>query len=268
MNTHILFQDKKIYYSDNGMGTAIVLLHGFMESMSIWTNVSEELQKEYRIICIDLPGHGHSECIEDEHGMDLMALAVRAVLDHLNIEKCIMIGHSMGGYVTLAFGAKNEHRLLGLGLFHSSAMPDNEEARINRDRTIALVEADKMRFISMFIPDLFTEKNQEKYSSEISELVKKASEMSRDSVIAALKGMKNRRGALDVLTEATFPVLFIAGRHDKRIPYDKILAQSMLPSRSEISLLGDVAHMGYIEAKEDCCLIIRHFAEKCLLLND
>ncbi|MDO9510313.1 MAG: alpha/beta fold hydrolase [Bacteroidales bacterium] len=263
MDTYTHYQNKKIHFTDQGEGKTIVLLHGFMESLGIWTNISNDLSKNFRIICIDLPGHGLSECIAEEHSMELMADVVKHVLNHLNVDKCVLIGHSMGGYVSLAFAAKNESMLMGLGLFHSSALPDNEETRINRDRTITLVEADKTRFIAQFIPDLFAPHNQEKYSKEISNLVKTSSQMSRESVIAALLGMKNRRGALDVLTESAFPILFIAGRHDNRIPYDKILAQSMLPQRSELSMLGDVGHMAYIEAADDSLLIIKHFAEKC-----
>ena len=129
MENFIQFKGAKIHFTDTRKGRCIVLLHGFLESMEIWNEYVKLLSKRYRVICIDLPGHGKSENIGYVHTMELMADCVKEVLYSLQITKCVMIGHSMGGYVTLAFAEKHERNLRGFALFHSHAAPDSEEKK-------------------------------------------------------------------------------------------------------------------------------------------
>ena len=109
----IKFQKKNIFYTDEGTGKVVVLLHGFTESQKIWKNFAKKLSAKYRVITIDLPGHGKSESPGAVHSMELMANVVFAVLKKLKAGKCMMIGHSMGGYVTLAFAEKYPKKLKG-----------------------------------------------------------------------------------------------------------------------------------------------------------
>ena len=103
MDDKVYFKNTGIRYKAEGSGTTIVLLHGYLESSDIWDKFSGELKHEFRVISIDLPGHGKSGIVADIHTMEIMAETVNAVLDELDIDKCILIGHSMGGYVTMAF---------------------------------------------------------------------------------------------------------------------------------------------------------------------
>jgi pimeloyl-ACP methyl ester carboxylesterase len=262
MMKSIKFGGKKIHYKMDGEGSTLVLLHGFMESLAIWDGFAEKLSSTFRVIRIDLPGHGRTPVLEPVHTMELMAATVKAVLDNLDVKHCVMIGHSMGGYVTLEFARQYPEMLRGMGLFHSHAAADTQEARENRMRTIDIVKLNRKGFIKQFIPDLFAETNVLRFSDDIERISKEAEKMSSESIIAALHGMKDRSGKFDLLLNTNIPVLFIAGKEDIRIPVQNILAQAILPGYSEVLVLGDVGHMGFIEAAEKTLEMVRSFAQK------
>lgn len=259
------YQDKEIHFTKEGQGNTIVLLHGFMESLQIWKDFSHELSANFNVICIDLPGHGESECISDVHSMDLLADVVKQIVDSLRISSFVLIGHSMGGYVSLQFAYQYPAMLKGLCLFHSHALADTEEAKFNRDRTCEIVKKNRKSFISQFIPDLFAEENVKKFAEEIRILQTQVKNMKSEAIIAALIGMKLRENKLHVLTDLKIPILFILGKKDSRVSVQQAMAQAILPEHSEVLLL-DIGHMGYIEARNETLFTIRSFAEKCFAL--
>jgi len=261
MYKEMKYQGHTVCFHDEGKGAVLIFLHGFLESHEIWKDFSSALSGEFRIIAIDLPGHGRSDVISDTHTMELMADCVHEVLKSLSVEKCLIVGHSMGGYVALSFAGNFPEMTMGLCLFHSHALPDSEIAKTNRAKTIEIVENNRAGFITAFIPDLFSPVNIHKHKAEIRGLIKNASATSKEGIIAALKGMKNREGKMHVLARSEFPVLFIAGKDDKRIPLHDIFAMAALPDHAEVMILGNTGHMGYIEEKEKTIRRIRTFAE-------
>jgi len=260
------FQNHPVYYESRGLGPAIVFLHGFMESHKIWESFANSFSNEFQSITFDLPGHGQSDIIAPVHGMELMADCTKSILDHLGVKDCILVGHSMGGYVSLAFADKFPERVKGLVLFHSSALPDSDEGRKNRERTIEFIQQNKTGFILQFIPSLFAPSNAEKYQMEIQMLIESASSMKPQAIIAAQIGMKERPSYLDVLTHIQAPVLFIIGKQDSRISAKDYFSQIFLPSHSEILVLENVGHNGYIEAFPVTSAAIRHFAQRAFEL--
>jgi pimeloyl-ACP methyl ester carboxylesterase len=246
----IKFQKKNISYTDQGKGKTIVLLHGFTESSKIWTWFESELANYYRVVTIDLPGHGKSDCLADVHTMELMADAVMAVLKQLRTGRCLMTGHSLGGYVALAFTAKYPEKLKALCLFHSHCFPDTDSERETRDRTIKLVERDRFGYVAQFIPGLFPPEVHKKLSEPIRKMIRRAAKMENQAIIAALRGMKERPDASEVLRNAMVPVLFIIGQKDTRAPLSRLSEMIALPAVSELLLLRDCGHMGYLEAPE------------------
>ncbi|MCG3167904.1 MAG: 2-succinyl-6-hydroxy-2,4-cyclohexadiene-1-carboxylate synthase [Bacteroidia bacterium] len=257
----IKFRDVDIAYSVSGEGKVLVLLHGFLESKTIWNDFMVVLEKYFRVVCIDLPGHGESDCIGYVHEMEMNAEAVYAVLQHLNIKSCVMSGHSMGGYVTLAFAEKYPQLLKGICLFHSTALSDSEEKQRDRDRTINIVKKDAMTFIRAVIPNLFAPANKEKYKAEIDELINRAGQMSVLGIIATLEGMKIRKDRTAVLKNVQVPVLIIAGKQDTAVPFDSLLPQFALPKHCEALILDNVGHTGFIEAKEETLLRLLSFVD-------
>lgn len=263
MEKQYILNGKTVHYSITGSGETLVLLHGYLESLEMWTKHQEFLSSKYQVISIDLPGHGLTENFGEIHTMPFMADLVYKILQKENIEKCVMIGHSMGGYSTLAFAEKYPQMLIGFGLFHAHASADTEEAKLNRERTIEIIKQDKGHFINQFIPSLFAPENVRKFAAQIEIQINQANAMPKESVIAAMAGMAERDSTVDILMDTQVPVLFIAGKHDSRISLEKILTQATLPNTSQILILGDSGHMGWIEEEQKTITVIDGFMQLC-----
>jgi len=261
----ILFKEKEISFESIGEGSTIVFLHGFMENRLMWNAFSNTLSKKFNVITIDLPGHGESEVVAPVQSMELMADAVKAVLDTLEIKKCMLVGHSMGGYISLAFADMYPDMMSGLVLFHSHAMEDSEQVKKNRERTANIIEKDSVGYISMFIPDLYAKKNIERCSEEIERQKKFAKDMPKQGIIASLLGMKTRTDKLKLLSQIDIPVLFIAGKQDSRIPLEKMMKQVAVPKYAELVLFADAGHMSWIEEETTTVKALSSFAERMLL---
>jgi len=246
----IKFQNQPIRYKTEGLGNVVVLLHGFLESLEIWNSFSEMLSKYFNVISIDLPGHGESGSVGEIHSMDLMAETVKAVLDHLKIEHCVIAGHSMGGFVAVHFASKFPERVKGFGFFHSNADADSPEAKNNRNRTIAILNKNYISWVNQFIPDLFAPCNKDKYIPEIKQLQQIAGKMNASQIIAAQMGMRDRESKLAFLETTDLPVFYIIGKDDIKMVVSKVMEQVVLPQHCELLLLANVGHMGFIEAKE------------------
>jgi len=262
MEKQIKYQNKTVNYRVEGSGPAMVLLHGFLENIHIWDDFSSALSKLNKVISIDLPGFGKTDVFSENHSMEFMADVVNAVLEEENIKYCLLAGHSMGGYVSLAFAEKYGEKLKGLVLFHSHAKADDEEGKRNRSRTIEIVKKDHVDFISNFIPLLFAEENVEKFADKISELKKMSLQTPKEGVIAALAGMRDRKDMRKLLTKVDFPVLFIIGKQDSRVSMEVLKEQVFLPKHSEALILDKVGHMGFIEARKETLRTLSHFGVK------
>ena len=254
---------KNVHYKISGRGETLVLLHGYLESLEMWSEHQEFLSNKYQVISIDLPGHGLTDNFGDIHTMSFMAEVVYEILQDEKVEKCVMVGHSMGGYTTLAFAEKYPQILKGLGLFHSHASADTDVAKRNRERTIEIIKQDKGHFINEFIPSLFAPDNVEKFADQIKIQMKMANAMPKESIIAAMAGMKERSSTVDILMDSKVPVLFIAGKHDSRIPLEKTLAQAALPTISQILILGDAGHMSWAEEEQKTIAELDGFMQLC-----
>ncbi|MFN2394728.1 MAG: alpha/beta fold hydrolase [Bacteroidales bacterium] len=259
----VSFKNGEINYEEYGQGDTLILLHGFTESLKIWYDYKDVLSKYYKLVLIDLPGHGKSSIIDEVHSMELMADSVNAVFNELGIEKAVLIGHSMGGYVSLAFARKYSRLLKGLGLFHSTSLADSDEHKDGRDRAIEIIRSNHNRFLLNFIPDLFAPETREIHKSEIQVFIDEASAMDPQALIAAQHGMKERSSTLDVLINAPFPVMFIAGQKDSRIPFENIWVQMALTETAYSLILRNAGHMGFIEAKDKTLDFVESFTRSC-----
>ncbi|WP_194767326.1 alpha/beta fold hydrolase [Tamlana sp. I1] len=248
-----------INYSDSGKGNAIVLLHGFLENISIWKPFIETFSKKNRLICIDLLGHGKTGCLGYVHSMELMAEAVEAVLKHLRIRRSTMIGHSMGGYVALAFAEKNPDALKGLCLLNSTAVSDTPEKQINRDRAIVAVKQNHKTFIKIGISNLFRPKNRIIFKTQIKELTKEALQTPLQGIVAALEGMKIRDNREALLHFTPFKKMMIISKNDPVLDYKSLLEQAE-GTEVKIIELPD-GHMSFIENESEVLHEIMYFIE-------
>lgn len=257
------YKNEKVTFADKGKGRVVVLLHGLLGSREIWKPVIDDLSKSYRVIAIDLPGHGGTACFGYAHSMDLMATCVKKVLDSLKLKKYVIIGHSMGGYVGLAFADLFPDNLRGLGLFNSTAYPDNEGRKKDRLRTISLIKANKAVYTKTTIRNLFATKNLRYLKEEISFAQAIARQTSKQGIIAALHGMRDRPGRDIILGLVEYPILMVIGEHDNVLPYEPLLEQSRLIKNKSILYLEHDGHFGFLESPKQSNRALRKFLRKC-----
>ncbi len=249
-----------LFYTDDGVGSPIVLLHGFLENSNMWLPFIPSLSKKNRVICIDLLGHGKTGCLGYIHTMELMAEIVEAVLSHLKIKKATLIGHSMGGYVALAFAEKYPNKTEGLCLMNSTAEADSEEKQINRDRAIIAVKQNHKTFIQLAISNLFRPKNRTIFSEEIKHIKKEALETPLQGIIAALEGMKIRKNRAFLLRNNNYKLMMIISKKDPVLNYDDLVNQTK-NTQVKVVEFPD-GHMSHVENKIDFLRELKRFVEK------
>ena len=242
---HLFFKNTKISFSDTGKGTAIVLLHGFLENQRMWDGFVASFSKKYRIITIDLLGHGQTECLGYVHSMEDNADMVHAVLSELRIRKAIFVGHSMGGYVALALAELYPETIKGLTLLNSTTRADSEERKKNRDRAIVAVKQNYSNFIRLSITNLFSENNRERLITEIENVKIAALKTPLQGIVASLEGMKIRKDREVLLHFAPFPVLLILGQKDPVLNYEETREQIENTPTRLVSFPD--GHMSHIE---------------------
>jgi pimeloyl-ACP methyl ester carboxylesterase len=262
MKKEAIFKGHKINYFVKGTGSAIVLIHGFTEHPGIWDAFSHELSKKYKVVCPALPAHGGSEFPTDLT-MEFMADSIVAVLENEHISQAVFVGHSMGGYAMLNLAERYPHLCAGVCLFHSSGRADSPEVKQNRERAIEIISNNHGGFLQSFIPDLFAQKNRERLEDEINHLIEQSSTITSGGLIACMQAMKNRSGSIEFLALTSIPVGFILGKQDSRIQFEAVLAQAALPKYSQILILGDCGHMGYLEKYDETLQFAQHFIEYC-----
>lgn len=254
----------EINYKISGEGPAIVFLHGFMESLKIWKKFEEILSTQFKVVLIDLPGHGKSSVFGETHSMEFMADCVKAVLEHEQIIKALFVGHSMGGYVALSLAENHVNLFSGLCLFSSTVFEDSPERLVERERAIKASEAHKMKFITSVIPNLFYNRSGRKSGKRIYKLVKIAAAQSKEGIAAAIRGMMKRSDKSAVIKKARYPLLLLGGHDDFLIPVERIEEMSKMAQSAEVVILQQCGHAGFFEAKKESIEAILSFANKHL----
>lgn len=243
------FNQIKIHYTIEGKGNPLVLLHGFLESGTIWKELLSKLSDKRQVIAIDLPGHGRSGTTGEVHTMEMMAEAVHHVLTALNIEKADFIGHSMGGYVLLSFLEKHPNSVKKLVLLNSTPAQDTEERKAHRERSITVVKKNKKAFISMAINNLLTPENSRLFKEELDNLKAEAFKFPVEGIVACLRGMKIRTDKKILLKEYEGEKFLLAGTEDPLIPYKEVENIGKNTGCHVLRLQG--GHLGFIESKKE-----------------
>jgi len=255
----LLYKNTTISYSDSGKGNAIVLLHGFLENKKMWKEYVDFFSEKYRVITIDLLGHGESEPLGYVHEMEDNANVVNEVLKNIKIETAIIVGHSMGGYVALAFAELYPDKIQKLVLLNSTSKEDSEERKLNRTRAIKAVKQNYASFVSLAIANLFSENNRTRLAEEIEKVKTEALKTPLQGIIASQEGMKIRKDREWILKENRFPVLLILGKKDPVLNYEENLSQ-IEDTTAELVSFED-GHMSQIENKEELKIALSHFFE-------
>lgn len=255
MQKKIQYINASIIYYSIGEGAPVVLLHGFGEDAEIWDKQVAALKDHCRLIVPHLPGSGESTFSNDHiNGADSIeyyADAVYALLQHEQLSNCIMLGHSMGGYITLAFAEKYGSMLKGFGLIHSTAFADTEDKKQNRLKGIAMMqEYGGYAFLKNTTPNLFATKFKAANADKVEELIEKGKTFTTKALQLYYTAMMDRTDRTQVLKDSEAPVLFVIGTEDVAAPMEDVLKQTHLSKTSFIHILEDTGHMGMWENAE------------------
>jgi len=260
MVNQLIYKNTKISYTDEGKGTAVLLLHGFLENKTMWKAFVPELAKKHRVITLDLLGHGETECIGYVHVMEDQADMIYTLMLYLKIRKVVLVGHSMGGYVALAFAELYPEHVKGLLLLNSTSKADSEERKINRARAIVAVKQNYGAFVSMSIANLFSEDNRERLSKEIEKVKKEALKTPLQGIFAAIEGMKIRKDRQALLHFATYPIELVLGKKDGVLNYDENIEQ-IEGTKVQLTTFPD-GHMSHIENEKELKQVLENFLKK------
>jgi pimeloyl-ACP methyl ester carboxylesterase len=263
----ITIKGKKLFYRSLGQGPAIILIHGFGEDGTVWEN-QLDLFPEFKLIVPDLPGSGRSEMIDDM-SMEGLAEAMQSMIVHETAElffkegephSVIMIGHSMGGYVTLAFAEKFHDMLKGFGLFHSTAYADSEEKKQTRRKGIEFIQQHgAYEFLKASVPNLYSPATKEKNPSLIAQQIEASHNFSDAALVSYYESMIQRPDRTSILKQTYLPVLFVLGKYDNAVPLQDGLEQAHLPKLSYIHILEKSGHMGMIEERGEAAWILKNY---------
>lgn len=236
----------ELAYQQQGQGTTIVLLHGFCGSSAYWDKVLPLLPDDIRVIAPDLRGHGDSSAPDGTYTMEVFAADIVQLIGKLDAGKAIVLGHSLGGYVTLALADKQPELLKAFGLIHSTGFPDSEEGKAGRLKGIQTIQDKGLpAFIEGLIPKLFAPAHLESMPEAVQEAKRIGLSTSPQGAMATLEGMRTRPDRNDVLKQAKQPVLLVAGEHDQIIPAERtfVVDGGSVSQRK----IDEVGHMSMME---------------------
>jgi pimeloyl-ACP methyl ester carboxylesterase len=262
----IQFKNTSGYYTVEGNGEPIMLVHGFCGEGAVWNEMKRFLPKDYTLIIPDLPGYGNSNIRNSASeiiSIEYYAEYLSAIADKENLQQFMLIGHSMGGYTVLAFAEMFPEKLKKLCLFHSHPYEDDATKKENRRKSIRFIEKYGTK---LFTDELFNTLFAPAFYEQQPEAVKHVKEMVKKypprTLISSCEAMIARKDRSDVMKNISASVLLIIGRQDNAIDYDKSLAMCSLASVTELHILQHVGHMGMLEAPEQTAQMICNFIEK------
>jgi pimeloyl-ACP methyl ester carboxylesterase len=243
-----------------GDGKPVVLLHGFCESNQIWGVFATLLAQRCRLIIPDLPGFGASQLPAPSFSLDDVGEILWKWLDEIKISNPVLVGHSLGGYVTLAMTNQRPDSVAGFSLFHSTAKADTAEKKANRDKTIAFVNKHGVEpYIETFVPGLFYNKEH----PAMKDVFPIANSTPAVTLVAYAAAMRDRPERRKILDDFDRPILIIAGEKDEIIPLDTLMDQAIQLRKGRLSILSDTGHMGMLESTNRSVEIVTQFVNSC-----
>ncbi len=265
---NIIWEGSSVQYKIFGQGKTVILLHGFGEDSNVWEPQVEFLEQHFRLLVPDIPGSGQSQFVANAH-IETYAEIVKAIIhndisniaaDDTRSTTVSLIGHSMGGYITLAFAEKYPQYLNSFGLFHSSAFADTEEKKETRKKAIGFIQ-DKggYAFLKTSIPGLFTKEYYAKQPGIVEALIEDSKLFTDEALIQYYEAMIARPDRTAILKSFEHPILFLIGEHDPAVPLQSSLQQCHLPAQSHVHILSKSAHMGMLEETEKANKLLLQF---------
>jgi pimeloyl-ACP methyl ester carboxylesterase len=240
----------------------IVFIHGYLESNEVWHDFTQGFPEEYHLFMPNLPGYGPEARPVDDYSLEAAAQYLKLELDAARLGPVLLVGHSMGGYVALAFAEKHPGRVAGLCLFHSSAQPDDEEVLARRQRNLEFIRTQGVAaFAAEFLKPQLSPAHRESMEHHVAELQRIGAAVPLETALGSQEAMACRPDRRRVLERATYPVLFIAGKDDRAVSPKRTHKESLLPDHCTVLWLARVGHLGFVERPDSTRRAIIDFAQ-------
>lgn len=254
---------QNISFYESGNGFPLVFIHGFCETNDIWDSLNKELSDEFRIVCPDLPGFGRSPLPNNHFSLEEIGDTIIEWLRDIGIHQCIVIGHSLGGYISLEILRKYPEMIKAIGLFNSSAFEDKVDKKEIRNKLIEFIKSHGVEpFLKTFVPSLFYLETADAHTNIIAGLSEKGLSTPSDSVIKYAAAMRDRADSMDLLKTYHDRILLIAGEFDQNVPLKKSKAMAKILDKRNAHFIPESAHMSLFEQSDMCYEIIREFAHR------
>lgn len=253
------YGEDQLAYFDEGSSslnnkTTLLLIHGFGEDHCIWKNQIHFLSQYYRVIAPNLPGV-HCKPLHIHHteapSIGKYVEVMHELMHHLHIEKYYVLGHSMGGYIGLAFADYYVKHVIGLGLIHSTSFEDSSAKKESRLKVAEFIqEYGTQKFLETSTQNLFGNAFKQAHPDKVQDVMDSVSDITPEAMIQFVMAMRNRRSHQHMLTEKRIPIWMIVGEEDIAVPLEDSLQQTQLLPPNNVIILKHVGHMGMLEATE------------------
>lgn len=243
----ITYKDTEVFYTVEGEGKPVVFLHGFLENHTIFNNIAPDLDG-VKAIKVDLPGHGKTPALPGDNTMDEMATIVHKILQAAGENSAYLVGHSMGGYVALAFAKKFTTQTTGVFLMNSTPYPDTEERKKLRMHGVKVALKNYRPLVSMSVANLFSNESRAQFPDEIEQAKQEALKTPEEGYVASQKGMMQREDLVSFWKKATFEKAMLLGEKDTLI--DAFALKNEFLGENVDVTITDGGHMSYIENLE------------------
>ncbi len=245
------------YKENKTKDTTLVFIHGFLGGSEIWKSYESYFGEEYSILTIDLYGHGKSSENSD-CSLECTAEKISKIIEELSIESCVLIGHSMGGYIAGYLLEYLSREIKGIVLLNSSLLGDTPGKKEYRNRAIEIAEQHPYVFTGQMVNHLFLEGNRTTLSQEVTQYQQLAKKVQPETIVKTLEHLRDRKSSVERARIMQTPILYIASKYDTTIPYS-LIEQQLPELKARVIVLEKSNHMSFWEEKNTVLLAIESF---------
>ncbi|HZK93375.1 MAG TPA: alpha/beta hydrolase [Prolixibacteraceae bacterium] len=242
----------RIYTKVEGEGKPLLLLHSYWGSHLLFDHLASVLSARMKVIRIDLPGHGNSGIPPMDYTFEKFADVLNELLTRLDVlEKVSVVGHSMGGYVAMAYAVKYPERICSLVLMNSPIKSGDIKSIKLREQEARLLQKGKRNLLlQLTIPSNFAKENLDSMDNALVLLNQTSNQVTVEGALRSIYAINNRSNYLGDLQAAHFPILIVIGKYDNVYGAEEQLNDASQISKAEVLMLQHAGHLGFLEEED------------------